>query len=209
MYSGNSLRLRRDGPLVCALLRIRWNMTFLKLSLTIVAILVLFIQQGCSIRYYFDTQERKPDEFIFKGYILEHEISTAVGVNTSSDSIEYGPTVKVKYVNKVRDTIALDSMGVVFIDSLCYQLVPSNGNICATGRKDINFESPEMDGGIVTTATGPYWAWDAIYILSSTKLIDVSFLAILRHPRTGEEMARQRFIARLKRFTNHRFVITE
>ena len=115
-------------------------------------------------------------------------------------------TGQVRYMNKTKNASVIDTLGVVYIDSLCLRY-PSSGNTACVMPTDTFYSGIHNYFRGKEDVYGPRWTWYGPMIPTTETLLDASFVAILRHPKTGEELARERFTVPLKRFNDNRFVI--
>ncbi len=175
-----------------------------RLPYIIVVALGLVVLPGCTIGYKYLTPEKKTPRIVFKGFYLDLQLWT-MDVEKGVDSIPFASWMEVRYKTKIRDTPTIDTLGVVYIDSLCYHFMSSKDSICPIPRW--SSDSLYINRFWGNANYGLWWHWTGMKIPASGTLLDVSFVAVLRHPKTGEELARERFTVRLKRFNDNRFVI--
>ncbi|SYZ74043.1 hypothetical protein TRIP_C60313 [Candidatus Zixiibacteriota bacterium] len=147
--------------------RITLRMTYLTTGIPFIILFSIVCAPLLVKQNYYLTQDEQTPTISFGGYEIRLNISAGGTDNKSGHDI-YGFFLEAIYSNKISDTMMMDSIKNIQIDSLCIEMISDSSFCLAEGWR----QGPWLNG---KTLYGKQIAWKAIRIPDQNDSIRVSY----------------------------------
>jgi hypothetical protein len=154
-------------------------------------IILAAILSGCAMTLvkYYRTSNGKDAAVEFSGYRLELNLR-AIDIYDRYGTDSFRVWIDTRYLSRIEDTLEIDSIGIVVIDSLCLNLPQTEEQLCPALDSGTMGHHTTFRENILYGATYNYARVNIPIIHSS---LEIEFVAHLLGRITGVEIRREKF----------------